>query len=123
MARYVECPDEYDGVGSSLFLAGGITGCPDWQADLRAQLGDLPLALLNPRRAISFWFPAEALQPIALYELGAWSMTSKRLFVGADPRYPRRADVVIQTRLARPALTVVDSLASLAAQILQWRGG
>src|ERR1700744_4033888 len=115
MAAYVECPEEFGGVGTSLFLAGGITDCPDWQAEMRARLEDSALVLLNPRRArfpiddpsvaeaqiawehrhlrrasaILFWFPAEALQPIALYELGAWSMTTKPLVVGVHPGYVR----------------------------------
>ena len=143
MKRYVECPDDYDGDGPSLFLAGGITGCPDWQRRLRDELADTSLTLLNPRRAqfpiddpraapvqiewehrhlrrataILFWFAAEQLQPIALYELGAWSMTDKPLIVGAHPDYVRRDDVVIQTRLARPDVTVVDSLDALAATV------
>ena len=28
--RYVEAPLRYDGPGPSLFLAGGVSGCPDW---------------------------------------------------------------------------------------------
>ena len=110
MARYVECPEEYvaNAGEQSLFLAGGITGCADWQAALRGLLAEAPLALINPRRAtydfgdlaaaeqqiawefrhlraatmISFWFAAEQIQPISLYELGAWSMSQKQIFVG-----------------------------------------
>lgn len=84
----------------SVFLAGGITDCPDWQADVikafDKHLRKLPIVLLNPRRAdfpmndpnasqaqiewefdmlqradvILFWFPKETLCPITLYELG-----------------------------------------------------
>jgi hypothetical protein len=50
MQRYVECPNDDDGDGPSLFLAGGITGCPDWQRQLRDELADTALTLLNPRR-------------------------------------------------------------------------
>lgn len=83
----------------SLFLAGGISGCPPWQYDLRDLLQDSSLTLLNPLRAqfpmdnpdsareqihwehthlaaataISFWFPCETLCPITLFELGAWA--------------------------------------------------
>lgn len=147
MARYVECPEEYvaNAGEQSLFLAGGITGCADWQAALRGLLAEAPLALINPRRAtydfgdlaaaeqqiawefrhlraatmISFWFAAEQIQPISLYELGAWSMSQKQIFVGAHPDYPRRHDVLVQTRLARPDVVVVASLEELALQILQ----
>jgi hypothetical protein len=129
----------------SLFLAGGITGCPDWQAEIAAGLADTSLVLLNPRRAdfpiadpsaataqitwehahlrlataILFWFPCETLCPITLYELGAWSMTSKPLFVGVHGAYQRRQDVEIQTHLARPDVTVVLSLEELVAQVRQ----
>lgn len=86
----------------SVFLAGGITGCPNWQQDMVRLLRETNMILLNPRRenfpiddpgaaqkqieweywhlrradAILFWFPCETICPIVLYELGAWSMTS-----------------------------------------------
>jgi hypothetical protein len=61
--NYVESPTEYGPTirGVSVFLAGGITGCPDWQAeavrlfqapatrDLTEMLANL--TILNPRRA------------------------------------------------------------------------
>lgn len=99
---YVEAPNpvpEHLRSRPSLFLAGGISGCPAWQHDLRDLLQDTDLTLLNPLRAafpmgdpasareqiewehahlaaasaISFWFPCETLCPITLFELGAWS--------------------------------------------------
>lgn len=147
---YIEAPSEQawpQGM-RSLFLAGGITGCPDWQSDVVADLGDTPLVVFNPRRAdfpmsdpraaerqirwehdhlrlatlILFWFPCETLNPIVLYELGTWSMTSKPLFVGVHPDYQRRQDVQIQTRLARPDVRVVDSLAELVSQVKRIAG-
>src|SRR5262249_57482203 len=131
----------------TLFLAGGISGCPDWQAEMIRMPQPLPQpwTLLNPRRAhfpiqdpdaaeaqiaweqgalgaahaILFWFPKETLCPIGLYELGAWSMTRRPLFVGADENYPRRRDVEIQTRLVRPDVsTRATTLAALAAEVL-----
>jgi hypothetical protein len=65
-----------------------------------------------------FWFAAEAIQPIALFELGAW-LTSYggELVIGCHPDYSRRQDVVIQTRLARPDLTVVDNIEALASLV------
>ncbi len=143
--RYIECPDTYPGPERTLFMAGGITGCPDWQLELAALLADTEWALLNPRRrnfpqhdpaaveaqikwehahlraasAILFWFPSETLCPITLYELGTWSMTDKPLFLGIHPAYPRRLDVEIQTRLVRPEVDIVHSLAALAAQLKQ----
>ncbi len=143
--QYIEAPHPYNGEGTSLFLAGGITGCPDWQRELIAALCDTSLVVLNPRRthfqmhaqaareqitwehqqlrkasAISFWFPKETLCPITLYELGAWSMTEKKLFVGGHPAYQRIEDVRIQTELARPDVQVVSWLHELAEQIIEW---
>jgi hypothetical protein len=143
--RYIEALENLESAAdvTSLFLAGGITGCPDWQQELVQLLRDTDLILLNPRRAnfpmadptaasqqiawehrhlrladaISFWFCAEAMQPITLYELGAWSMTDKPLFVGVHPDYVRRQDVEIQTKLARPDVQIVYALPDLAGQI------
>jgi hypothetical protein len=147
MSRYVEAPEEYDGPGPSLFLAGGITGTFDWQADVVARLADLPLVLLNPRRrnfpmddpsaagaqiawefrhlrratAVLFWFPPETLCPIALFELGGRTQVREQpLFVGTHPEYKRRADVEIQLRLARPEVAVVSDTAALADQVRAW---
>ncbi|WP_427917161.1 nucleoside 2-deoxyribosyltransferase domain-containing protein [Streptomyces sp. cg40] len=51
--RYIEAPAHYDGEAASLFLAGGITGCPDWQRRAVLQLDAIgsPAVVLNPRRA------------------------------------------------------------------------
>jgi hypothetical protein len=161
--QYIECPTEYAGSGvspdarTSIFLAGGITGCPDWQAEVVTQCreddwANKRLTLINPRRksfklddptlaeaqirwehrmlrvadVIVFWFPEETVCPIALYELGAWSMTTKTLILGAHPNYSRRFDVVTQTALARPTLfpgpTILSSLSEVIDAILHPRG-
>lgn len=143
---YIEAPQDHIGDEASLFLAGGITGCPDWQQEMVRMLSNTSLVLFNPRRAnfpihdpsaakdqitwehtclrkataISFWFPKETLCPIVLYELGAWSMTDKKIFVGVDPGYQRAQDVQIQTSLVRPDIQVVASIAALAQQIASW---
>ena len=147
--RYVECPESYSDdahAACSLFLAGGVTGCPDWQAEVASMSSDMDIVLLNPRRrdfpiqdptaseaqicwehrhlraasGILFWFPRESVCPIALYELGAWSMTSKTLFVGVHPEYERRADVEIQTRLTRPDVHVMYALNDLVKSVQSW---
>ncbi|MEK6905685.1 MAG: nucleoside 2-deoxyribosyltransferase domain-containing protein [Nanoarchaeota archaeon] len=141
--KYVEAPTEYQGKERSLFLAGGITGCPDWQADLTDLLRDTDLVLLNPRRtnfpipyqksaqeqieweychlikadAISFWFPKETVCPITLFELGVYLTRDKPIFIGIHPEYARRRDVEIQTSLANPELELVYDLNSLSDQI------
>jgi hypothetical protein len=143
---YVEAPTEYTGTSPSLFLAGGITGCDDWQSRMTEILDPLDLVVLNPRRndfpiddptaaerqihwehrhlrratARLFWFPSATLCPITLYELGAWSMMPGPLFVGVDPAYARRRDVEIQTSLVRPDVRVVRSLPDLAAQVSRY---
>lgn len=137
-AEYVEALATYTGTGRSVFLAGGITDCPNWQAEAHAGLADLPIAIVNPRRAnfsmqdptapadqirweyehlrradaVLFWFPASgtAVQPIALYELGAHAATGKPMVVGADPGYPRSTDVVLQLGHVRPDLRVFRTL-------------
>lgn len=143
--KYIEAPQRYSGDERSLFLAGGITGCPDWQREMVDHLNNTQLVLFNPRRAhftmhpnvaqeqitwehvhlrraeaISFWFPSETLCPIVLYELGAWSMTPKPLFVGCHPDYQRIEDVRIQTALTRPDIHLVTSIEELAQQITTW---
>lgn len=141
--KYIEAPDEFSGNETSLFLAGGITGCPDWQQEVVAALKDEPITLLNPRRRnfpkdgsntsfeqikweychlrkasmIAFWFPQETLCPIVLYELGAWSMTNKPIFVGVHPNYQRKLDVEIQTSLVRPDVKTCSSLKELVERI------
>lgn len=132
-----------------LFLAGGITNCPDWQSKLIGLLEhEQDLIIYNPRREnfpihdpnaaqeqikweydrlkaadiISFWFSSGSLNPIVLYELGMWgnSRWDKQIFVGVDDTYQRKSDVVIQTKLARPQVDVVDSLELLAEQIQRY---
>lgn len=135
-----------DGARCTLFLAGGISGCGDWQARMVGMLGDLPgeWTILNPRRpdyrdspeearkqigweyahlavadAISFWFPPQTLCPITLLELGRWSGIARPIFVGVDPEYARKLDVEVQIGLVRPFVRIVYSLAELATLILR----
>jgi hypothetical protein len=147
--RYVEAPDIYvpraDEI--SLYLAGGITGSPNWQQQIVSLLSGTDLALLNPRRSnfpigdahaarsqirweykhmritneILFWFPWETLCPIALYELGAWSMTDKPIYLGVHTDYRRRLDLEIQTQLVRPDVKIAATLEELAEQVAQPR--
>lgn len=140
--RYIEAPDEST-LSPTLFLAGGISNCPDWQSHMVSLLRDENLTIFNPRRKdfdvskkdeskkqiewearhlekadmISFWFPSETLCPIVLYELGAWSMTDKKIFVGIHPDYKRREDVVIQTKLKKPDVQIAYSILNLVNQI------
>lgn len=130
---------------ADLFLAGGISNCPDWQVYALEKLADVPGIVLNPRRSgvldpkeavaqitweyeafknvktILFWFPEETLCPITLFELGRFSHdTSVKLFVGTHPNYQRKVDVVTQLGLARDDVEVVHDLDELIEQAAAW---
>jgi hypothetical protein len=147
--RLVTAPEELPGEGEiAVFLAGGISFCPDWQQEVTELLAEDPLlapyAVLNPRRriwdidapeeiargqivweyaalhraeAIAFWFPAESICPIALFELGSWLVSDKPLVLGAAPTYPRRFDLQVQSGLARPGLGIRRTLVEVADAI------
>ena len=72
--RIIKAPEEYQPHPAevSIFLAGGISGCPDWQSELADLLRNdpgleqLPLVLLNPRRVNYPWHdPSKAREQIA----------------------------------------------------------
>jgi len=153
--QHVQCPafwqpatmeEHRDG----LFLAGGITGCGDWQSEMAALLAETSLVLLNPRRddfpadptqaeeeaawqiewefihlrqarARLFWFPAATLCPVTLFELGKFCEGSAPLFVGVDEQYKRKIDVEHQLRLCRPwDCQISTSLTQLATRVMIW---
>lgn len=130
--RQIVCPEvlpEQDD-SMSVFLAGGIVGCADWQSEIIELLSDCDVTLFNPRRpnfpindptaapqqikwefdalrkagVISFWFDSGTVQPIVMFEYGYWLSCSMnfdaKIFIGCHPDYPRRLDVEEQTRLA-----------------------
>lgn len=125
-----------------VFLAGGISNCPDWQSILIDDIKDIAhLTIYNPRRKnfpigdpnaaeeqitwefnhlrdadiVIFWFSRGSLNPIVLYELGMWGNSNNRLvIVGIDSQYERKQDVVIQTQLARPDVVLADSLEEIS---------
>ena len=133
-----------------VFLAGGISGCPDWQSMLIEMLDDLSdtVVLYNPRRAnvtlgntdigkeqiqwekyamdecdlISFWFAEETTQPIVFFELGAriGYLNNPDYVVCAHHKYLRRFDVVEQLSHYRPDVYVGRTLEELAGSIRQW---
>ena len=147
--KYIEAPDIAYGSQPSIFLAGGISGCSNWQNELVEMLKDTPLTIYNPRREnfpmgdleegkkqieweyqhlrkswfVSFWFPCETLNPITLFELGTVCSGDKIVFVGCHPDYKRRFDVEQQLKLRRPEVEVVYSIDSLAKQILRKQYG
>jgi hypothetical protein len=143
--RLVQCPETYAAQAPlRLFIAGGISGCGDWQAELIGRLRQTGYCVFNPRRRdfpegdaeasrrqiewehahlaaadlVSFFFPPETLCPITLFELGKMAMSRRELYVGADPGYARRKDVAIQLGLIRPEVRVVDTVEALAGQLI-----
>jgi hypothetical protein len=42
------------------------------------------------------------------------------LFIGVHPLYQRRQDVQLQTKLARPDVSVVSGLPELAVEVKKW---
>lgn len=152
--KVVNCPDE---AGRFLhdhrlrvFLAGGITNCPDWQKIaiwyLDAEDND-DLLLMNPRRSdfdvndvsmekkqieweyrhinyadlMLFWFPEETLCPITLFELGKCVGMRKDIVVGCHPGYKRRRDVIEQLSLMELGVVVRDSLYDVISDLNRYR--
>lgn len=144
--KIVQAPEMAEIDGPTLFLAGGITGCPDWQDVLIKMLGNLPITIFNPRRsnwnpaemeafrqitwehhylravdAVSFWFPKETLCPITLFEYGKiLTHPNKAMFVAVHPDYQRKVDISCQTLLERPDLEIGTNLNHLALKIQEW---
>ena len=109
--EYLEAPEDPslrpDLPRPFVFLAGGITSCPDWQQRIRELLEDFPQGtLLNPRRAnfpmgdpdagriqikwefdclwestdiFTMWFSNGSIGPICLLEFGAQLSRHKAL--------------------------------------------
>lgn len=148
MATIIRAPSNAPIVGLSLFLAGGISNCPNWQRDAidLFSLVTLNGIIINPRRdsiensekvaaeqitweynrlhaasAVFFWFPKETLCPITLFELGTMCHSTKPIFVGTHPEYQRRFDVIKQLELYRPTVTVYDRLDETVNAVLKSR--
>ena len=149
MSIVVEAPNEVFSIENvkniKIFLAGGITNCPDWQSELIKKLKKYPkLTIYNPRRAnfpinnpnasneqitwefvhlqnadiIVFWFARGSLNPIVLYELGMWGNSRlNTTIIGIDPEYERKDDVILQTVLAKSDTVFVDNLDSIVKKI------
>lgn len=130
---------EYD---KSIFLAGSITGARNWQIFAKDNLID-KYHVFNPRRTnydnlipwlekeqitwefnylirckhILFWFSNETLAPITLLELGTLFDNAKKhwqnVYIGIDPKYKRKNDVIIQTELRASNIPIVFDLEEL----------
>lgn len=113
----------------SIFVAGGISDCPDWQEDIVSIIDLSKYDVINPRRVggfdrtgataeaqitweayaldrvstYLFWFPKETLCPITLFELGKVLEMAKQasisIIVGWHENYAREFDLRVQLRL------------------------
>jgi hypothetical protein len=77
-------------------------------------------AKLRDADIVSFWFAPGSVNPIVFYELGMWgnSRGDRPMCVGCDPAFTRTQDVVIQTQLARPEVSVQTSLEAMVDQVV-----
>ncbi len=142
--KYLEI-HQYASLKNTLFLAGSITGAWNWQEKVANKLS-FSYNVFNPRRQsypegvekeqiqweychlgiaenVLFWFSHETVAPITLLELGTLfeegRQYTKNIFIGIDPNYQRKTDVLIQTELRAPNLLKnivydLDSLVKLA---------
>ena len=140
--QYIEAPSKNVAQFTSIFLAGGITHCPDWQNVVTDKLKNFDLTIYNPRRKVypteenplreqieweyerlrsadivSFWFSGGSLNPITLFELGSALERGQCPIVGVDLEYERYFDVKIQVALKHPELKICHSLDELAEEI------
>jgi Nucleoside 2-deoxyribosyltransferase like len=153
--KVLQCPDRLtaeDVVSKRnilIFIAGGISNCPDWQKEMIARFKDIDdsLVLINPRRssfaiekqeessfqiewerdhlnvcdAILFWFPFQTLCPITLFELGvAAADEDTPIFVACHPAYERKFDVEKQLSLLRPEVEVRDNFEDVVNDVKVW---
>lgn len=141
--QYIEASNTEKANHVSVFLAGGITNCPDWQSEAVKALVDEEVTLFNPRRKVypmddpnaaqeqiaweferlrsadiaAFWFSVGSLNPIVLFEFGSALEREQSIVVGVHPDYARKIDVEIQVALARPSVTVVSSFEEFILRI------
>lgn len=128
--QYVEAPNELNNHKPLVFLAGGISQCKNWQSDLVGELSNCDCVIINPRREnyiigdekmnleqiaweykylrlsniLVFYFCEETVCPITLFEYGGVLERCKNylsnVIVYTEPNYPRKSDLIIQSRLA-----------------------
>lgn len=140
-------PKDFHTTDIDVFLAGGISNCPDWQDYALTLLSDTNLTVADPRRdegleqvgteaaiqiawerdtlikakKIIFWFPEETLCPITLLELGVQiGKLDKPIFVGTHPNYARRFDVIEQLGLVNHPnipLTIHNNIEDLIQEL------
>lgn len=109
---YVEAPEPYTGPGPAVFLAGPISGAPNWQLDATRLLEDV-CTVLNPRRAA---FPA-------YHDVDHHDIDAATLQIRWEYEHLRRADIVLFWFPAGPtigpiALYELGSMAASGARLV-----
>ncbi len=140
-----------EGNGIKLFLAGGITNCPDWQTELIERLKSIDikavLDVYNPRRKnfpigdknasreqiqwefdklktadiIVFWFSRGSLNPIVLYELGMWGNSRTTPIIIGIDKEYEREQDVIIQTALARPDTVILSSLNGVAEVVKFR--
>ena len=65
-----------------------------------------------------YWFSHETVQPITLFELGMYLTKKPNIFIGCDPDYSRRFDVVTQVGIYQPDTKIWDNLDDMMEHIV-----
>lgn len=124
---------------SRVFLAGCAN--TDWRKDFVQYFSHLQVVMLDPKRddwnlmdkskmkeqvtweynnlrkadIIVYFFNAGSVCPITLLEYGMWGLSKGTpIIVGVTSDYEKRDDVILQTKLARPDIRVVNDLYELS---------
>lgn len=104
----------------TVFLAGGISGCRDWQQDVINNLfrmidkDDSQVVVYNPRQKDFNVNDQSAtddqIQPICLYELGRYTKNvfGYKQVISVEKDYIRERDVVTQVALATRGMVQVN---------------
>ena len=68
---------------------------------------------------VMFWFSNETVQPITLFELGLCCVRQPIMYVGCDPDYSRRFDVITQVGIYRPDIKIWNNLDDILEHIVK----
>lgn len=145
MSQVITAPSTEKPIYTSVFLAGGISNCKEWQKDVIDCMDKISVSLFNPRqehfdvsdksaseKQITWEFERleqmdifsmyfcndDSDQPICMYELGRNivrmqnrfpSDWQRRIIISVERGYRRAKDVIIQTRLCAPNLSVDEN--------------
>lgn len=137
----VIAPEQDDNLPSlpRIFLAGCAN--TDWRKEFVEYFEDNSVVFLDPKRnnwdglnddalneqitwefvnlrrsdVVVYWFNKGSVCPITLLEYGMWGLSKGTpIVVGVTNDYEKRKDVLLQTKLARPDVRIVNDLYELS---------